>query len=328
MRLLILFPVLKIYLDGEEMKTIKFNIIVDDTVIRSVEQLKDNFNIDDVYELYSKGILQKWLILKNEQYLSEKLDAISTGNIKEVILEILSVFDYTNKDTEASAFAFVYRSEYKEKIEEFKNNNQKYDSLIEEYHTNYKYLKKKLSNPKIFIDYNPANATDEDYYNSEEYYIQKAKEFSLIKTTVNEISDRYIRLFELDVVKFFNEYMDHNPIVIMACMMNKNLVNILLGDQYIKEQLEMKFDNTHLLNALNPHLQVYQGSTEGMWKYLGDKDKSYLVINMTVGGCRVGEQNALDVDFDYSQINGKYKLLKGLLFKSSSSTQHVQYLEV
>lgn len=310
------------------MKTIKFNIVVNDTVIRSVEQLKNNFNIDDVYELYSKGILQKWLLLKNEQLLAEKLDAISTKNIKEIISEILSVFEYTNEDVETSAFAFVYRIEYKEKLEEFKTNAQKYESLVEEYHSDYEYLKQKLSNPEMFIDYNTTNTMDDDYLNSEEYYIQKAKEFSLIKTAVNEIAERYIRLFKLDVVTFFDEYMDHNPIVIMACMMNNKLVDILLEDQYIKNQLEMKFNNTDLLNALNPHLQVYQGSTEGMWKYLGDKDKSYLVINITTGGCRVGEQNALDVDFDHSQINGKYKLLKGLLFKSSSSTQHVQYLEV
>lgn len=310
------------------MKAIKFNIVVNDTVIRSLEQLKNNFNIDDVYELYTKGILQKWLLLKNEQQLAEQLDAIQSTDIKEVISDILMLFEYDKAEVENCSFAFVYRSEYKEKINEFMQGAQKYESTINEYHTDYNYLKQKLSNPQLFIDYVPHNEDDEDFEESEEYHIQKAKEFSLVKTTVNEIADHYLQLFKLDVVSFFDEYMDDMPIVIMACMMNKKIVEVLLQDLYIKNQLETKYNNQSMLNGLDPHLMKYSGTTEGMWKYLGDKNKSYLVISMSNNGCRVGEQEALEVDFEYSEINGHYKLLKGLLFKSSSSTQYVNYLEV
>ncbi len=42
-------------------KTIKFNLILDDKPVRTIEELQENFCIDDILEFYEKGLLQKWL---------------------------------------------------------------------------------------------------------------------------------------------------------------------------------------------------------------------------------------------------------------------------
>ncbi len=47
-------------------KTIKFNLLLDNKPIRTIEELQENFCIDDVLELYENGILQRCLGLLSE----------------------------------------------------------------------------------------------------------------------------------------------------------------------------------------------------------------------------------------------------------------------
>lgn len=42
-------------------KTIKFNLICDGHPIRTLEDLRENFSIEDVLEYYGNGLLEKWL---------------------------------------------------------------------------------------------------------------------------------------------------------------------------------------------------------------------------------------------------------------------------
>lgn len=42
-------------------KTIKFNLICDNASIRTVEDLQNNFSVEDVLGYYHNGVLQKWL---------------------------------------------------------------------------------------------------------------------------------------------------------------------------------------------------------------------------------------------------------------------------
>ena len=44
-------------------KTIKFNLICDNKPIRTIEDLRENFSIEDVLEYYNNGLLQHWLLV-------------------------------------------------------------------------------------------------------------------------------------------------------------------------------------------------------------------------------------------------------------------------
>lgn len=312
------------------MKPIKFNMIVNNTVIRTIEDLQAQFNIDDVYELYKKGILQKWLRLKNEEKLAADLDAIASTDLKEVISTILRLFEYDEESIDLCAYGYLYQQEYKEAVKAFNVKATDYTNILKEYHEGYDCLKEKLSNPSLFTEDYPDILDDSEAANTVEfmqaYDEQKSKEFQLIKATVNEIAMRYLELFKLDMDTFFEYYNVENPLVIMACLMNKQLAKLLLEDEDISTTLNIRCSE-QLVEELNPVVKTYHGNTSGMWKYLGEKEKSYLVIRIT-GKCRVGEQEKVDQDYDSDAINGEYKLLKGLLFKSSDASQKVSYLEV
>ncbi len=42
-------------------KTIKFNLICDNTPVRTIEDLQNNFSIEDVLNYYRNGLLCRWL---------------------------------------------------------------------------------------------------------------------------------------------------------------------------------------------------------------------------------------------------------------------------
>lgn len=42
-------------------KTIKFNLICDNKPIRTIEDLQDNFSIEDILKYYENGLLLRWL---------------------------------------------------------------------------------------------------------------------------------------------------------------------------------------------------------------------------------------------------------------------------
>ena len=42
-------------------KTIKFNLICDQKPVRTIEDLQNNFSIEDVLAYYRNGLLTRWL---------------------------------------------------------------------------------------------------------------------------------------------------------------------------------------------------------------------------------------------------------------------------
>lgn len=308
------------------MKTIKFNLIVNDEVIRNIEDLKENFNIDDIYELYQNGVLQKWLEVRNYKEILEEVNSIDSSlEDKEIVIELLNVFEFDTSKVDFESWSFSYRKEYNDYVNKLAENDDSLKSVILEYHQRYEELKNKLKNPVFnkerasFIKKNSFTEKEDD---------TEVEDFDFVKATVNEIAENYLELFKLDAVRFYNVNMKERPIVIMACLMNYKLREIFLNHVNIKNSLSSGYNSSTMHDLLSPHLIEYQGNTEGMWNYLGDANREYLVIFITPASCRAGEQHSLNVDYSGEELNGKYKLLKGLTFKSTDAYHKIRYMEV
>ena len=59
-------------------KTIKFNLICDEKPVRTIEDLQDNFSIEDIYRYYGNGLLLRWLDVRGYVAEAEKVKAISS----------------------------------------------------------------------------------------------------------------------------------------------------------------------------------------------------------------------------------------------------------
>lgn len=288
-------------------KTIKFNLIVDGKSIRSLNDLKNNFNIDDIYDLYENGILKKWLDVRGYKKESEQLDQIlaeKNADISTVIIGLIKIFSSIdeNFNPKTEAYSQIFRAIKKSRLEEAKDNEFEYKNIIEQYHFDYEMLKESI--------------------------IENNTSFDFIKSCVSELSEKFIGLFRLDYRQFYYEYIEKAPLAVFAVLMNNELRDLLLNDEAISWELSKQYSDIEVLQKLGDNLKTYRGSTQGMWQYIGQAGMKYLVIKLSDGACRVGEQHSLNIDISANEVNGYFKILDGLLFKSTSDSLEVVYLEV
>jgi len=59
------------------MKQIKFNLILDGKPVRSIEELQNNFNLDDILDYFFNGLLEKWLKVRKYNSFLEQVKKIS-----------------------------------------------------------------------------------------------------------------------------------------------------------------------------------------------------------------------------------------------------------
>ena len=69
-------------------KTIKFNLICDNTPVRTIEDLQNNFSIEDVLDYYRNGLLCRWLKVRGYEKELKKVEEIRSedsmgGKVKE-----------------------------------------------------------------------------------------------------------------------------------------------------------------------------------------------------------------------------------------------------
>ncbi len=77
-------------------KTIKFNLICDNKPIRTIEDLQNNFSIEDVLEYYDNRLLHRWLEVRGYEEELEKVRAITTDSPDdpiEVAKQLIKIFN-------------------------------------------------------------------------------------------------------------------------------------------------------------------------------------------------------------------------------------------
>lgn len=97
-------------------KTIKFNLICDQKPVRTIEDLQQNFSIEDILAYYHNGLLIRWLKVRGYAEELKKVTAIveteDIGIIKKLIEIFGVVTDY--QSVEEDIYILKYLEEQKE----------------------------------------------------------------------------------------------------------------------------------------------------------------------------------------------------------------------
>lgn len=123
-------------------KTIKFNLICDDKPIRTIEDLQNNFSIEDVLEYYNNNLLHRWLEVRGYADKLEKVSALTCENPLEIIKELIIIFNVASdeKKIEEAVYMLEYLDERKELCDIYSKDEIKIKSLVDDYQTGYKQL--------------------------------------------------------------------------------------------------------------------------------------------------------------------------------------------
>ena len=280
-------------------KAIKFNLILDGKPVRNLDELRDNFNIEDILASCRNGLLSRWLETRGLTGESAELEKIPDDDI-EAAKALCHIFygKSTNKQIEEAAYPFAFQRTELKRLEYYENLETKKNEIIREYHGNY---------TKLLLSIE-----------------ERSTDYSFIKSAVTEISKRYLELYILDSRAFYERFIEKQPLVILAILANTDMRPHIARELSAVEQdmAAIKWPNPDL-----PHIQSFAGETEGYWKDLKPKGTRYLVIQMKKGNfirnCGInGEELKAD------DVNGRFPIIDGIDYKSNSSVDKLVYMEV
>ena len=82
------------------MAKIKFNLNFGGEQIRTLDDLRDNFSIEDVLDVYNNSLLVKWLDVHNHKDELEQVNAIHATDARGILSELIRIFGVTSDPSE------------------------------------------------------------------------------------------------------------------------------------------------------------------------------------------------------------------------------------
>ena len=202
-------------------KTIKFNLICDDKPVRTIEDLQNNFSIEDVMEYYNNQLLHRWLEVRGYSEELEKVRAIKTDKPIEIIRDLIKIFAVVcdDKKIDESVYMLEYLDERKQLCAIYEKENYIAKKIIDDYEVGYRQLVNGI--------------------------LENPDDVAIIKSNIYEIMNNYAWNFKLDHRNLFYELKDKSPLAIMCLLMHKQ------PRIYYLPVEEKKEDGTIVLDTLS-----------------------------------------------------------------------------
>lgn len=278
-------------------KEIKFNLIVDDNPVRNIGDLQNNFNVQDVIEVYREGLLERWLKVREYNDYLKKIKEISSEEDMKLAKKLVEIFNVETEEAEIeqSVYALRFLKEKKENLKLLKNKEDNWKEIIKEYHQDYEDLKKSLIEEKSNMPY--------------------------IKEAVQEIYERYLGLFKLNYSDFYSDFMDKKCIFpILAILMNENLRDVFLEDKEISSEV---FDD--IMENIEFNAGKYYGSSieeeTGEFDNENITDERVYIMEVHNNG------NELIINDEYEGEEVENRVLDGLKIKSDNYNNYITYVK-
>lgn len=302
-------------------KTIKFNLICDGNPVRNLEDLQNNFSIEDILDYYHNKLLHRWLKVRGYEKELRAVNEITAEEPIDIAKTLISIFDIEANENSVAENVYIldYSNERKDLYSIYEEEGYKVRKIIDDYQTGYIQL---IDN----ILHNPDN-------------------YALIKTTVNEIIEQYPWVFALNHREAFYLFFNNAPAAIFALLSNPKtrdyylpvkLENDDVYDIDLPENTDKKNMYKHicrlttedkLAEILKDNLKTYSGVTDGYWKDLEEKGARYMILRMDFNDF-VRSAGVKDGDLGKEDINDRFVILNGIDYKSNSATHTLFYMEV
>lgn len=290
-------------------KTIKFNLICDEKPIRTIEDLQNNFSIEDVLTYYNNKLLHRWLSVRGYDAELKAVSAITTDDSIEIIKELIHIFNVETdeKKVEESIYMFQYQEERRQTYEIYKIENYNVVNIIEDY--------------------------EHDYLQLVRGILMNPNDVSLIKANIAEMVSNYDWVFELNHRELFWNLMKRSPLGVMCLLMNEESRKYYLpgGDNEDKKRMFQAICNlieqSDFEKLLGENLITFSGMTDGYWKDLEPKGKKFMIVSMEIGDF-VRSAGKSGGDLTGSDIKNAFVILDGIDYKSNYSYHKLRYMEV
>lgn len=304
-------------------KTIKFNLICDDTPIRTIEDLQEHFCIDDILPYYRKGLLQRWLEVRGYADYSEKIKAIKAKAPSEIIFALAQIFNIPANAEQVKKDTYIWelRSQRAAQLQAEAAANVDAQKKVTEYLLGYAKWVTALDNA--------------------------GNDPSLVQAIVTGITEEYPLALAMCHRALFWKFLDKAPLVIMRLLMDRRSRDYFLPvfqsnqDGTIISDMGAQSDKNEMYQALCERIKLpsYQqklgdslitvvGMTEGgSWKNLVKKNRKVMVISMEGTSLVRGAGDAYG-EMGPNRVINQFPIFDGLDYKCRENSRKLLYMEV
>lgn len=294
-------------------KTIKFNLVCDGHQVRTLEDLRNHFSIEDILQYFRDKVLEKWLCVRGYNEELEAIKKIPVSSPYEIIKELVSVFKVeTDPDKiEYSTSIITYRESRVLADKKYKQKAITSNSLYSEYFQRYEELTNDI--------------------------IQNPTEKNRIQAVISEIESQYAWVFQNDYRNFFYKIKDISPLAILCLLMNQFTRKFYIIDGeipadctslYSRDVNEMYniiknyFSNIHNISLLGDIVKVVSQNTNDY--HLDLSDTPSLIIKMS-DACSIREKKNGSMPLVSKNVNGKFLIMESLRYQSAADYSNALY---
>lgn len=180
-------------------KTIKFNLICDDHPVRTLDDLREHFSIEDVLKYYQSGLLQKWLSVRGYEKELKAVTALSDTGDLEIIKKLIRIFEIETDEVAIEQGVYILEFE-----QAFKTQFQQYTI-------------QKANTEQIIFDY------EKGFMDLVNLILQNWNDMLLIKAVIQEMENHYRSQFEANYRTLFYTFYERAPMALFAMMMHDHM---------------------------------------------------------------------------------------------------------
>ena len=318
-------------------KTIKFNLVCDGYQVRTLEDLRNHFSIEDILQYYRDKVLEKWLAVRSFTEELEAVKLIQSDSDLEIIERLVSIFnvEIDKERIEYATSIIRYRETREECVRQQKEKDIEVSTLYDQYLGGYEKL-------KADIKENPRNK-------------------SIIQAAIDQIVSHYAVIFSMDYRNFFYEIRSISPLAIICLLMNPSTRKYYIiedekntqdgedsAEQNLPDDLksyceQCNKDKTEMYQWIKDAVNSDE-FLEGLGHYLIKKnnDTGLRFVHLTKDKCLVlkldhvyiSDKIAITSPTDPENIlstedvNGRFLIIDGLEYQSENSANSLYYIEI
>ena len=312
-------------------KTIKFNLICVGQPVRTIEDLQENFSVEDMLGYFESGLLLRWLKVRDYKDEYKEVSEISTKDDLEIAKKLIKIFNVETDEKEIAKDVYVlqFLKERNQKISKYDSNRLEIDEIVKNYTKEYADLVKEI--------------------------MDNSDDISRIKANITEIVNNYKPVLQLNYRELFWKMADRDYLLVIMCFLMNSVTRKYYLDAGQPENNEENMDTTikkdkekiyekicsyfepsaniykstkdDIVKALGDNVSVFDGKTDEYWKDLEVKGKKYMILGIgTYDKVRAaGDHNG---DLSYEDVNNKFPIVDGIDYMSNSITSKLMYMEV
>ena len=191
----------------------KFNLTMDGELVRSIEELQNNFSVDDILDHFESKRLHKWLKSRGFTDYLTKVEAIEYDDKTAIIKPLMDIFeiDYSDEDLSDILDQLKYVPDKKNKDTNESAQKDMTKSTIDPLSSD--------RSSSVNLDYE-----SQKYDELVKEIINDPENLELIKKNIDLLGSKYYAFFSRDALYLFHKLSKHSHLALFAILDNPKAI--------------------------------------------------------------------------------------------------------